>query len=102
MTITTFILLITVCSAASGILTEAIKTWFKNAGKNYSANLIALINAIVIGCGGTAFTYVLMNINFNLSNILCLILMSVIVWIGSMIGYDKIIQLATQIAGNKN
>lgn len=98
MTTTMFILLATICSAASGLLTEGIKTWFKNAGKDYSANLIALINAFVVGCGGTAIAYVLMGIVFTLPNILCLVLMAFVVWIGSMVGYDKVLQLITQFA----
>ena len=101
MTITMFILLATMCSAVSGLLTEGIKTWFKNANKNYSANLIALINALVVGCGGTAIAYILMGIAFTLSNVSCLILMAIVVWLGSMIGYDKVIQLITQIANMK-
>lgn len=101
MTITMFILLVTMCSAVSGLLTEAVKTWFKNAEKNYSSNFIALINALIIGCGGTAIAYVLMGIAFTLPNILCLVLMSAVVWMGSMIGYDKVIQLITQFANMK-
>ena len=101
MTVTMFILLIAICSAVSSLLTEGIKTWFKNANKDYSANLIALINAVVVGCGGTAITYVLMGITFTLSNILCLVLMAGAVWLGSMIGYDKVIQLITQITNMK-
>lgn len=101
MTITIFLLLIAICSAVSSLLTEGIKTWFKNANKDYSANLIALINAVVVGCGGTAIAYVLMGIAFTLSNILCLILMGAAVWLGSMIGYDKVIQLIAQVTSMK-
>lgn len=101
MTITIFLLLIAICSAVSSLLTEGIKIWCKNAGKNYSANLIALINAVVVGCGGTAITYILMGIAFTLPNILCLVLMTGAIWLGSMIGYDKVIQLITQITNMK-
>ena len=101
MTITLFIVLATICCAVSGLLTEGIKTWFKNAGKEYSANLIALIDALVVGCGGTAIAYVLLGIAFTLPNILCLVLMVGVVWLGSMIGYDKVMQLITQIASIK-
>lgn len=101
MTITLFIVLATICCAVSGLLTEGIKAWFKNAGKEYSANLIALIDALVVGCGGTAITYVLLGIAFTLPNILCLVLMVGTVWLGSMIGYDKVMQLITQIASTK-
>lgn len=99
MTITLFIILAVICCAVSSLLTEGIKQWFKNKSeKNYSANLIALINAAVVGCGGTAIAYVLLGVPFVLPNILCLILMCAVVWLGSMIGYDKVIQLTKQIA----
>lgn len=99
MTITLFIILAVICCAVSSLLTEGIKQWFKNKSeKNYSANLIALINAAVVGCGGTAIAYVLLGVPFVLPNILCLVLMCAVVWLGSMIGYDKVIQLTKQIA----
>lgn len=101
MTITLFIVLATICCAVSGLLTEGIKKWFQNAGKEYSANLIALIDALVVGCGGTAVAYVLLGVAFTLPNVLCLILMTVVVWLGSMIGYDKVMQLIAQIASAK-
>ena len=98
MSVTIFITLATICCAASGLLTEAIKMWYQNAAKEYSANLIALINAFIVGCGGTAVSYVLLGIPFTLPNILCLVLMTAVVWMGSMVGYDKVMQLITQIA----
>ena len=101
MTITLFIMLATICCAVSGLLTEGIKIWFSNSGKKYSSNLIALINAFIVGCCGTAIAYVLLGIAFSLSNILCLVLMVGVVWLGSMVGYDKVMQLITQISTMK-
>lgn len=101
MSITLFIVLATILCAVSGLLTEGIKTWHKNAGKNYSANLIALINAVIVGVIGTAFAYILLGIAFTVPNIVCLVLMCGVVWLGSMVGYDKVMQLITQIAANK-
>jgi hypothetical protein len=102
MTTTLFIVLAIICCTVSSALTEGIKQWFKNQEtKNYSANLIALINAAVVGCGGTAIAYVLMGIPFTLANILCLVMMCGVVWLGSMIGYDKVVQLVRQIASTK-
>ena len=97
MTVAMFILLMTICSAVSSVLTEGVKKWFDNANKTYSSNLIAMVNAIVVGCGGTAIAYVLLGVTFTLPNILCLVLMSAAVWLGSMVGYDKVIQLIAQI-----
>lgn len=98
MTITLFIAFITLGSAICSLLTEAIKKCFYNAGKEASPNLIALINAFVVGAVGTAIVYVLLGIPFTFNNILCLILMIFTVWIGSMIGFDKIKQLIEQLS----
>lgn len=97
MTITLFMSIFTIGALAAGLLTEAVKKAYKNAGVNYSANKIALINAAIIGGFGTASSYVLLNIAWTIQNIVCLILMVVLIWIGAMIGYDKIIQLFAQI-----
>ena len=99
MNLTMFMLLATILCAVSGLLTEGIKKWYANVGKNYSANLIALIDAIAVGGVGTSIAYVLMGIAFTLPNILCIVLMIAAIWLGSMLGYDKIIQLITQISG---
>jgi len=98
MTITLFISFLTLGAAVTALLTEAIKKWYSNKGKDYSPNVIALINAIVVGAGGTAICYMLMGIPWSVNNIICLILMSFAVWVASMIGYDKVLQLLKQIA----
>ena len=98
MSIALFTILITVFSSISALVTEAIKKAYDNVGKKYSANVLALINALVVGCGGTAVAYLLMGIAFTATNIVCLLLMGFVVWIGSMIGYDKVKQLIEQIS----
>lgn len=97
MTVTLFISIFTIGAALSGLLTEAVKKAYENAGKQYSANIIALIDALVVGGLGTAMSYMLLGIPWTVNNIICLILMIVVVWVGSMIGYDKVIQLFAQI-----
>ena len=97
MTVTLFISIFTIGAAISGLLTEAVKKAYENAGQQYSANVIALIDAFVVGGLGTAMSYMLLGIPWTVNNIICLILMIVVVWVGSMIGYDKIIQLFAQL-----
>lgn len=97
MTVTLFISIFTAGAAVSALLTEAVKRAYMNAGKDYSANVIALINAVVVGGLGTACAYMLLGIPWTVNNIICLMLMIVVVWIGSMIGYDKIVQLLRQL-----
>lgn len=93
MSITMFMTLFTLGSMAASLLTEAIK----KAVKELSTNMIALINAALVGGLGTAGAYVLLDIPFNTNNIVCLALMIVCIWIGSMVGYDKVMQTIAQI-----
>ena len=92
MSITMFLSLFTLGSMVSSLLTEAVKK-----AADISSNLIALINAFVVGLAGTSAAYALMGVPFNLQNIICIILMTICNWIGSMIGYDKVIQTISQI-----
>ena len=43
----------------------------------------------------------LQGIPWTTNNIICLVLMGVAVWVASMIGYDKLLQLLKQIADVK-
>ena len=97
MTIELFIFLFTVGSTVSSLLTQAIK---KNL-KNLSCNIIALINAGMVGMGGTIMAYVLMDIEFTPKNVVCLILMTFCLWIGSTVGEDKVLQTIAQLKGGK-
>lgn len=102
MTVNLFIILITLGAAVASLLTEAIKTAFSNAGKNCSPNMIALINSVIVGGLGTILSYILIGIPFTVNNVICIPLMMLCIWVGSMVGYDKIIQLIQQIGGAKN
>jgi len=98
MSITLFITILTIGGMVTALLTEAIKKMYANMKKDYSANIIALVNAIVVGCGGTAVVYMLMDIPWTVNNIICMVLMTVAVWIASMLGFDKVLQTVNQIA----
>jgi len=96
MTVSLFLALLTGGALIAGLLTEAVKTYCQNNNRDYSANLIALGVSIFVGGFGTCTAYVLMNIPFNSSNILCMLLMMIAMWVGSMVGYDKVIQTINQ------
>lgn len=98
MTVTLFISLFTIGSMLCGLITEAVKKAYENAEKQYSANVIALVDALVVGGVGTATAYMLMSIPWTLNNIICIFLMIVCIWLGAMLGFDKIKQTLEQIA----
>lgn len=95
MTVDLFVFLFTFGSLVSALLTQAVKKAFENI----STNIIALIDAIVVGALGTGVAYALMGIAWTLPNILCLILMAFCMWLGSMVGYDKVMQTISQLRG---
>jgi len=97
MTVTLFISLFTFGSILCGLVTEAIKTAYKNADKEYSANVIALVDALIVGGIGTATAYMLMGIPWTVNNVICLCLMCVMIWLGAMVGFDKVLQTIEQI-----
>lgn len=97
-TLMVFSMLFVGCSLAASLLTEAVKKWYENAKKDYSANTIALILAIVVGGFGMAIAYTLLGIPWTVNNIICLGLMVVAIWVGAMVGYDKVIQMLKQLA----
>ena len=97
MTVTLFVSILTIGALISSLLTEAIKKAYENAKKEYSSNIIALLNAIIVGGGGTAVVYMLIGIPWTVNNSICLALVTICVWVGSMIGYDKVLQLIKQL-----
>lgn len=95
MTLTTFLFIFFIGATAASLFTEALKKVFWDM----SSNLIALITSAVVGVGGTIIAYILMDIPLDSKNIVCIILMTFLIWLGSMIGYDKVIQTIEQIKG---
>ena len=96
MTFNMFITFLTIGSLVSSLLTEAVKKSFQNI----ATNVIALINAVVVGFVGTIIEYILFGIELNLKNIICIVLMMFCMWMGSMVGYDKVMQTILQIKGD--
>lgn len=95
MTLSLFLFLFAICSTVASLFTEALKKSFKKI----SSNILALVSAIVIGSGGTIISYIFWDLPFDSQNIVCIILMAFSIWIGSMVGYDKVNQTLEQIRG---
>ena len=97
MSITIFATLLTILVACNALITQAIKVAFDKSGKKYSSNLIALITSIAIGGLGSVIAYIFLGIAFNIYSIICIPLFIIVIWVGSMVGFDKIFQLIEQI-----
>lgn len=93
MTFEMFMFLFTTGSVISGLFTQAMK----RAYSDLSPNMMALYNALIVGIFGTLVSYFLMGIELTPPNIACLFLMSACIWLGSMVGYDKVKQTIEQL-----
>ena len=96
MSVSLFIALFVGGGLVNILLTQAIKQFYYNRNEAASPNIIALVSALVIGGGGTAFAYMLLGVEWTVNNILCLVAMMLFVWMGSMIGYSKILETYRQ------
>lgn len=97
MTITTFLVLLAGFAAITSVVTEGIKKLLDGQGVEYASNIVVLIVAVVVGCGGTAIYYVNYQIPFNALNSVYLALMGVANWLSAMVGYDKVKQAIEQL-----
>lgn len=96
MTITSFMVLLAALAAVTSVVTEGIKKFLDNQGLTYSSNILVLIVAVVVGCGGTALYFVNYQIPFTALNSVYLALMGLANWMTSMVGYDKVKQAVEQ------
>lgn len=95
MTLTVFLFLLIIGASVASLCTEAMKKIFKDI----SSNFLALINSVIVGVFGCIIAYILMEIPFDSKNIACIIVFAFCIWLGSMVGYDKVIQTINQIRG---
>lgn len=99
MSVTTFLILLSLFATFTALATEAVKKFLNTQKITYASNIIVLIVALVIGCSGTAVYYINYQVPFNALNSIYLALMGIANWIGAMVGYDKVKQAITQLGG---
>lgn len=101
MTVSLFLTLLTMFSTVTSLLTEFIKKFLDEKGKTYSSNILVAIIGCIVGVCGTGIYYILYVVEFNLINIVCMILMGLASSMGAMLGYDKVAQTIKQLNINK-
>lgn len=101
MTVTEFLIILSICAAATSLITEGIKKLLDEAKVSYAANLLVFIVAIIVGCGATALYYVNYQVPFTALNSVYLALMGIANWLGATLGYDKVRQTIAQIGAKE-
>lgn len=97
MTVTVFLILLTAFATITALVTETVKKFLDAQKITYASNVVVLIVAMIIGCGGTAVYYVNYQVPFSALNSVYLALMGIANWVGAMIGYDKVKQAIAQL-----
>lgn len=97
MTIILFLEMLVILATATSLITEAIKSSLKKLGKTYKSEVIVLITSFVVSIMGSSIYFIFTDTNFDLKNILSILCLYVCVFVGSEIGYDKIIELIKKI-----
>ena len=102
MSVTAFFGLLTALSVVTSLCTEALKKLLDSMNVKYASNVLVCIVAAVVGITGTCLYYVICSLPFTPVNIVCVFLMSIATAVGSMVGYDKVMQAIEQIiSGHK-
>ena len=91
-----FMLGVLITSTLTGLATEAIKKLFAEHSKNYYANTLAGVVAMVLSIAIGVGYMLISNINFSAQTIVYLIALVFISWLSAMVGYDKVIQAISQ------
>lgn len=97
MTVTVFLVLLTAFAAITAVVTKAVKKFLDELKVKYASNIVVLMVAMIVGCGGTAIYYVNYQVPFNALNSVYLALMGIANWVGAMVGYDKVKQTISQL-----
>lgn len=97
MTATAFLIILAACAASTSLLTEGVKIFLGGMRITYASNVLALIVAMIVGCGTTALYYINSEVPFTALNIVYLALMGVANWLGATLGYDKVQQTIMQL-----
>lgn len=97
MTIETFTALLAVFAILTSLITEGVKNALSTFNKKYPSNIIVLVVSMFVGGIGTCIFYIWNDYAWTGKNIIWIFLMTGANWLGSMFGYDKIIQTITQI-----
>lgn len=97
-----FTLLLLVVSVLTGLFTEGIKKFLQERNKTYYANALAGYVSLALSLIVSVGYLILVEVAFNAKMAVWIIALMLLSWLGSMVGYDKVIQTITQLKSNKS
>lgn len=100
MSIHVFLFMLLICSTFTGLVVEGIKNMLSNRGKTFSSsNVTVAVVAVILALAVSICYAIWFGLQFTAQYIICIIVLCVLSWLCSMVGYDKVIQTIKQITG---
>lgn len=91
-----FLMGLLVASTMTGLVTEAIKVQLDELGKDYKANLLAGIVAVVVSIGLAVGYTVICGVTWTQQVAVIAVALVLLSWLCAMLGYDKVVQAISQ------
>lgn len=92
----TFLLLLLIVSTLTGLVTQGIKVMLTEKKKEYKANTLAGLVAVVLAVMVSIAYVIITGTAITAALFVYLIALALLSWLSAMIGYDKVIQAITQ------
>ena len=86
-----------IVSALTTLATEGVKQILDDLGKNYSANILAGIVAVVLSAAYGVGYVLIAGSTWTVALVVYLIALVFLAWLCAMVGYDKVKQAVSQI-----
>lgn len=90
-----------IVSTFTGLVTEAVKKILSEFNVAYHSNTLAGIVAAVLSAALGAGYVIISGLAFTLQILVCVIALMFLSWLCAMVGYDKVIQVISQLKTSK-
>lgn len=100
MNLQTFVLGLLISSTLTSLTTEGVKKILTEKKKNYYANTLAGIVALVISAAIGICYVIVTDIGFSAAVVVTIVALIFMSWLSAMVGYDKVVQAISQFKVN--
>lgn len=92
------LILMTMCAAFTGLVTEAIKCMVGEE-KITAPNILAAVVSVAVACGVSAWYVIMHDIGLDVKVVTQMVVLTVLSWLCAMNGFDKVKQTIEQLIG---
>jgi len=97
MTLTVLIFLFCILEVLTPLMVQGVKATLDGLHRTYNATLIALIVSVISAIAMSLFYMTSKGLTVSILNILYILALIIVNWLGSTLGYDKVKEMLTNI-----